>query len=149
MLVKTHIVIGLAVALYFLPHVNNKLVFFPVVLIATLLPNIGHAFPFLGKKSVFRPAQTIFKHRGIIHSFTLAIALSIIIALSYPVIALPFFLGYSFHLLADAYTSEGIKPYWPFKWKSQGPVKVGSITETSIFYIFIIFDVALLVKLFV
>jgi len=49
MLVKTHLVVGLAVALYFLPHFTNPYLFFPVVLFSSLIPDLNLTL-LLGKK---------------------------------------------------------------------------------------------------
>src|SRR3989344_4103511 len=105
MIWKTHLAIGLAAALYFSTHVSNPLLFIPVVLIASLFPDIDSGFSYLGRKPIFKPIQMTTSHRGIIHSYTMAIILSAALAFFYPILALPFFLGYSFHLFADSFTS--------------------------------------------
>lgn len=149
MLKRTHLAIGIAVTLYFVPFVNNKFVFVPVVLIASLLPDIDSGFSTIGKHKVFRPLQWVAKHRGIFHTYTLCIAATMAFALFYPVVALPFFMGYSSHLFADMFTPQGIKPFWPLKKKSTGHVTTGGKVESTLFYIFVAFDLALLVKLFI
>jgi membrane-bound metal-dependent hydrolase YbcI (DUF457 family) len=146
MLMKTHLVIGIAVALYFIPHVNNVLIFIPVVLIASLLPDIDSGFSSLGKHRFFRPVQWTTKHRGIFHSYTLAIFVSLIFAFFVPVLALPFFLGYGFHLLADSFTPNGIRPFWPLKFVSSGVVKSGGGVENAIFVGFVLFDFILAIS---
>lgn len=149
MLLRTHVAVGLAVAFYFLPHVVNKLYFIPVVLIASTLPDIDTGYSSIGRKKIFRPVQLMTKHRGIFHTYTLCIAVSILFAFFYPVIALPFFLGYSFHLILDTFTPQGITPFWPLKIRVSGNVKTGGTIDTAIFYISLIFAVALLIKFFI
>jgi membrane-bound metal-dependent hydrolase YbcI (DUF457 family) len=149
MLSRTHIAIGVFAVLFFLPHVNYKWVFIPVVLIASLLPDIDSSMSTVGKYKVFRPFQLFMKHRGIIHSFTFCILLSVVFAFFYPVIAFPFFLGYSLHLIADAWTVEGIRPFWPMKDTTHGRVKVGGVVEKAVFFVFIILDLVFLIRLFV
>ena len=143
MMKKTHLAVGFAVALYFLPHVNDKIFFIPLVLIASLLPDIDSAFSAVGSKSIFRPIQWIFSHRGVIHSYTFAIFISLVVAIFYPVVALPIFLGYSFHLLLDSFTPMGIKPFWPFKAVSKGVVKSGGKVDDVLYVVFLFIDVVL------
>ncbi len=148
MLRRTHLAVAFANAFYFLPYVNNKILFFPVVFIGTLLPDIDNTFSTIGSYKIFRPVQWIFSHRGMIHSYTVAIILSVLLAFVYPVIAFPFFLGYSFHLFLDAFTVKGIMPFWPLKKRAVGMVRTGGRVETAIFIVVLIVDVALLAKLF-
>lgn len=144
MIWKTHLAIGLAVALFFSTHVGNPLLFIPLVLVSSLFPDIDSRFSYIGRKTIAKPAQLVADHRGIIHSYTLCITLSIIIAFFYPMIALPFFLGYSFHLFADTFTSQGIRPFWPFKGVSKGFITTGGKIDRIIFYIFVIIDIILI-----
>ena len=144
MLWKTHLAIGIAVAIYFSSYVPQPLTFIPIVLIASLLPDIDSGFSYLGKKPIFRPIQWTTNHRGIIHSYTFAILISLAIALFYPLLALPFFVGYSFHLISDSFTSQGIKPFWPLKFVSKGPIKVGGKIDKAIFYVFVLIDMVLI-----
>jgi len=149
MLTRTHVAVGLAVAFYFMPYVTHKIVFFPIILIASLLPDIDSAASAIGKHAVFRPLQWIFSHRGVIHSYTVCIVVSVLFAFFIPVLAFPFFLGYSFHLFMDSFTVQGIMVFWPLKQKSTGPVRTGGSVESAIFVVMVIVDFALLVKLFV
>ncbi len=148
MLSRTHLAIGLAVSLYFLPHVVNKIVFIPIVLVASLLPDIDSGYSKLGKKKIFMPVQMLSNHRGIFHTYTLCIVASILLTFIYPVSALPFFLGYSFHLIADSFTPQGIRPFWPLRVRVAGGIKTGGSIDTTIFYISLIVAAALLVSLF-
>lgn len=148
MLKKTHLAVGLAVGLYFLPFVTDKVLFIPVILIASLLPDIDSGFSQLGRKKIFKPIQWTVSHRGIIHSYTLCIALSLVLAFFYPVLALPFFLGYSFHLLLDSFTVNGIKPFWPLKFKSSGKIRSGGRVESGIFITFVVLGILFFSRLF-
>jgi membrane-bound metal-dependent hydrolase YbcI (DUF457 family) len=149
MLAKTHLAIGFFAVVFFLPHVNHEWVFVPVVLIASLLPDIDSGFSTLGRKKMFRPVQMVTRHRGIFHSFTFCIVISIFFALYIPIMAFSFFLGYALHLLADSWTPEGIKPFWPLKEQIKGKVKVGGMVEESVFLVFAILDVIFLFLLLV
>ena len=144
MIWKTHLAIGLAVGIYFSSYVRSPLLFVPIVLIASLFPDIDSGFSYLGKKAIFKPIQWTTDHRGIVHSYTVCVILSFAIALFYPIAALPFFIGYSFHLFADSFTIRGIKPFWPIKFISKGPIKSGGKMEKPIFYTFVLIDILLI-----
>ena len=77
---KTHLLIGLMVVLFFLPVVENKIVFILVTLFASALPDVDTGFSTFGQSKLARPLQLFVAHRGIIHSFTTCIALSIVLA---------------------------------------------------------------------
>lgn len=145
---RTHLALGAAVGLFLLPQVNSKWIFFPVVLVASLLPDIDSGFSSAGRNIFSRVLQFFVKHRGFVHSLTLASAISLVFAFFVPVLALPFFLGYSFHLLADSFTVEGIRPFWPFKSVVKGRIRAGGRVEDGIFVVFLLLDVLLLVGLF-
>ena len=141
--------IALALALLFLPHVNYKLIFFPVVLICALLPDVDSPGSYFGHSKIFRPMQFMVRHRGIFHSFSFCILIALIFALFVPILALPFFLGYASHLFADSFTQEGIMPFWPWKRTSNGVLRTGGKIESWIFMGFIVFDIALFLRLFI
>ncbi|MEK6847793.1 MAG: metal-dependent hydrolase [Nanoarchaeota archaeon] len=148
MMWKTHLAIGLAAALFFSTRVTKPIIFIPVVLIASLFPDIDSGVSYLGKKIIFRPIQLGVEHRGVVHSYTISILLSILIAFFYPVLALPFFIGYSFHLFADSFTVQGIRPFWPLKGISKGLMTTGGTVEKTVFYTFIIIDLVFLGTVF-
>ena len=148
MLMRTHLAIAFFAALFLLNHVTYKFIFIAVTLIATILPDIDSAFSTIGKHKIARPIQMLTKHRGFVHSFTLCLGISFLLALYLPVLALPFFLGYAMHLLTDSFTVEGIRPFWPFKSVSKGMLRVGGSVEQAIFIGFCIVDLVLLVSLF-
>ncbi|MDP4039986.1 MAG: metal-dependent hydrolase [Candidatus Pacearchaeota archaeon] len=139
MLNKTHIAIGILTMIIFLKHVVHKWIFVVVFLIATVLPNIDK-FIFNSKGAfLFRPLKT-FIHRDLIHSFTFCLIITLFLAFYWPLLAFPFFLGYALHLLADAWTVEGIRPFWPLKAVSKGKIEVGGAMEETVFMIFAVLD---------
>lgn len=146
---KTHLCVSIALCLFLLPSVVYKLIFIPVLLVAGLLPDIDVSNSYLGKRKIFKIFQIFVKHRGIIHSLTLCFFLSFGLAFFIPVLALPFFLGYSVHLLLDSLTLEGIRPLWPFKKEIVGVIRVGGRIEESIFLVFLILDVILFISFFI
>jgi inner membrane protein len=144
MLIKTHLAIGVFGILLLLPFVEGKLIFILITLIATLLPDIDSAYSTLGHKKYFGFLQLFVKHRGILHSFTFLIFLTIIFLLFIPQIALGFFLGYSVHLFADSFTKEGITLFYPFKAKSSWKIATGGKVETVVLVIFLMVDILLI-----
>lgn len=149
MLMRTHLLMGLTALLFFLPSVTYKATFAIVVLIATLLPDIDHMNSFLGNRWYLRPLQWATKHRGVMHSFSFCLLVSITLCFILPKLALPFFLGYSVHLFADSFTQDGIRPFWPFKDEVAGSVHVGGTVERGLFYGLILADAILFIRFFV
>lgn len=145
MLIRTHLVIGLAAALFLLTSVENKFVFLPVVLLASALPDIDSWHSSVGNKWYFRPLQFFTTHRGAMHSLTICIIVSFAFAFYTPVLALPFFLGYGLHLLGDSFTVDGIRPFWPLNKEIEGRIRTGGIIDDGIFYSAILVNVILFV----
>lgn len=145
MLTKTHLAIGFFASLLLLDRVTYGFTFVFITLFSSILPDIDTAFSVIGKRSIFRPLQFFTKHRGVFHSFTLCIAIALFFAFYFPILALPFFLGYGLHLMADAFTVDGIRPFWPLKKSSAGLLRVGSAFEDVLFIGFCIVDGVLVV----
>lgn len=144
---RTHLAIGILFMIIFLKHVANIIVFIPVFLIATLLPNfdqIGSRRGRGGNVFVIKSSKIISKTKGFLHSFTFCLIITMAFVWYLPVFAFPFFLGYSLNLLADTWTVEGIRPFWPLKTVSKGRVQIGGKIEDTIFFIFVILDLAFL-----
>ena len=145
MLIRTHLSITLFFILLLISSIEHKLVFVMVALISTFIPDIDSRFSTLGKKKMLRILQFFIKHRGIIHSFTFLFIITLFFVLFFPIIALGFFLGYGLHLLADSFTIEGIKPFYPYNKKSSGRIRTGGKSETSLLVFFVIADLGLLI----
>ena len=142
---RVHVIVGLFMALYFLPVVNDKVVFFPVVLLASLIPDLDAVIaPKIGSK-IFQSEK--FKlYKDFMHSYTVCMFLSVIIAFIYPLLALPFFVGYSAHLFFDSLTLIGICPFWPSKSRVTGFIQSESKMERTIEAMFILFIVLLILR---
>jgi len=148
MLLKTHLAFGILMIILFVQHINDKLVFMVMILIATVLPDLDSRFSSFGRHLIFKPLQFFVKHRGVIHSFTAVIIMSIILSMFWPVGSLGFFIGYSIHLICDSFTKEGIQPFWPLKFRSSGFIVTGGKIEESIFVGLILLDLILIVFAF-
>jgi len=144
MLIRTHLAITALAIILFFSHVSSKIVFILTALIVTFIPDIDHPISTLGQFKGFRFLQFFTKHRSFLHSFTFCILASLVLALFFPVVSFAFFLAYSLHLLADSFTVEGIKPFWPYPKKSTWRIRTGGKSETSIFVFFVLLDVLLL-----
>jgi len=141
MLQRTHLAITIFFILAFISIVEHKLVFVLVALFATFLPDLDSRYSKLGHRKIARILQFFTKHRGMIHSFTFLLSVTILLILVLPVVALGFFLGYGLHLFADAFTPEGIKSFYPWKRKSTGGIKTGGRIEIIVFVVFLILDI--------
>ena len=100
-----------------------------MVLVGTVVPDLDTNRSSYGRHLIFRPMQFFMKHRGVLHSFTTAALLSLLIAVFFPVASFGFFLGYVGHLIIDSFTPDGIRPFWPLKYGSVGPVRTGGRLE--------------------
>jgi len=93
--------------------------------------------------------QLLTKHRGMIHSFSFAILISIILAVFLPILSLGFFLGYSVHLICDSFTRDGIQPFWPLKARSSGFITSGGRIEETLFFSLVLLDIFLFFAVFI
>jgi len=144
MMLRTHLAITVFVILLFLSTVSNKFVFVIMALFACVIPDVDSGFSTIGRFKETSITRFFVKHRGILHSFSFCIIISILLAFFIPLVSLGFFVGYSSHLFADSFTIEGIKPFWPFKKSSSWRIRTGSLLETNVFIVFILCDVLLL-----
>lgn len=143
MLLKTHLAAVVFMILLFINHISHKFIFAGMVLFATLLPDADSGFSLFGKSLILKPIQFFAKHRGVIHSFTVAILVSVLLAIFLPIASFGFFIGYSTHLIFDSFTKDGIQPFWPMKLKSRGIVLTGGKFEQSLFFFLVFIDIAL------
>lgn len=149
MLTKTHVAFAVFLIILFFEHVAHPWFFIIMVLVATILPDLDSNLSSFGRHLIFRPLQLLTKHRGMIHSFSFAILISIILAVFLPILSLGFFLGYSVHLICDSFTRDGIQPFWPLKAKSSGFITTGGRIEETLFFTLIILDIVLFFGVFV
>ncbi len=149
MLLKTHVAFAIFAIILFFEHVVHPWIFIITLLIATVLPDLDSGFSSYGRHLIFKPLQILTNHRGIIHSFSFAILISVILAVFWPILSLGFFLGYSIHLICDSFTRDGIQPFWPLKIRSSGFITSGGRIEETLFFTLIILDIFLFFGVFV
>ncbi|HVY01239.1 MAG TPA: metal-dependent hydrolase [Candidatus Nanoarchaeia archaeon] len=149
MLFRTHIALGVLLGIICFFSFDYNVLVFATTVFASLLPDIDSTKSFIGNRFFLRPLQWIIKHRGVFHSLTLCFVLSYFISAVYPFLAFAFFIGYTSHLLLDSITVEGIVPFWPLGYKTEGVITTGSFTEKMTFWGICIFAVIFLfLKLF-
>lgn len=144
-MIRTHLAFTVLVVLLFLPHVSSQFLFILIALVATVIPDIDSGYSTIGKMHGAWVFRFFSRHRGMFHSLTFALIMSVIFTFIWPVAALPFFIGYGFHIFVDSFTKDGVMPFWPYTKVSSGILKTGSLTETTLFIFLIILDAILLV----
>jgi len=125
MLYYTHLIVALFFALFLFPKFG--LVFFIVMMVSSLLPDIDTKYSKFGRRWFFRPLQFFIRHRGILHSFVFLIIVSLVLFLLSREIAYGFFLGYGLHLFLDKIG-----------------IKAGSPLETLVFVVFLVGNLGLI-----
>ena len=141
MMFRTHLVLGVFVALFFLKTftIENQFLFIFFVCLSAVLPDIDIPKSKIGKK--VKPLSWIlnflFGHRGIFHSLVLSFFFFMLLILLFKnYIGAAFFLGYSAHLFADGITIRGIKPLYPFStFRVRGPVRSGGMLDYLFFFL--------------
>jgi membrane-bound metal-dependent hydrolase YbcI (DUF457 family) len=132
MMFRTHILLGLVLALVFLPVVSVKGVFVLAVLLGSVLPDADLGNSSLGKFRIFRPLQILVKHRGLFHSVTSCALISLVFAFVLPLWSFGVFLGFAGHLVLDSFTPEGVRPFWPLRGVVKGPIRTESVGEKGV-----------------
>lgn len=133
MLWKTHLSLALIIAYIASVEVGFSLIILILAVIGGLLPDIDEKHSKIGKH--FKTISFIFDHRGFFHTVWMGGILSVIILETLGKIsAIVFFAAYLSHLLLDAITISGIRPFLPIQLKISGGVKTGGFFEKVIFY---------------
>ena len=140
---KTHLTFGILLGLVALPFVKgiHWIIFFPIVILGALLPDIDHPQSKFGKKlDIFsKLINSLGGHRGITHSLYPLIALP---GLIWYLFGLPcgiaLFIGYFSHLLIDSINPKGVNFLNPLAtWHMRGFIETGSIGEWIVFIILV------------
>jgi len=136
---KTHIIGGIGLFGLFLSVVG---IFYSLselflgvifVLVGSLFPDIDYHKSKLGKYFFYLNYGV--KHRGFLHSFfgLIFIVLLFLFLTQYTavplIVLIAFLLGFVSHMLLDALTKKGIRPFYPFKFRIRGPFRTGKIEE--------------------
>lgn len=150
MLLKTHLAINFFFALFFSSYMQHKTIFIALILVATAFPDIDNLNSYISRKAkIFsRIVHFFFRHREFFHSLVFVAISSFLLMFLSANVALPFFIGYSLHILADSFTIDGIRIFWPLKTRTKGRIRTNGLTEKIIFYAFILVDILYLAYIF-
>jgi membrane-bound metal-dependent hydrolase YbcI (DUF457 family) len=137
MFLRTHLAITSFFVLLFFQYLQNPLIFVVVSIFATMMPDIDNRFSKIGHYKLSRIFNFFVRHRGITHSFSFLLIVSLFIFLFFKEILFAFVLGYFLHLLLDSLTVQGIMPLYPLKRRLRGIIRTGGMIENLIFVIFL------------
>ena len=150
MMGKTHMAIGfLAGVLLFSVVDANPVVFVPLVVLGSLLPDVDHENSKINRLvPVTRWVPKFFKHRGFFHSvFPALILYTVSYATGTLVLGMPVVLGYLAHLFSDCFTRLGCNLLHPLSTlRVQGFLMTGGITEAVVLIVVWSANVVLVVK---
>jgi len=148
---KTHLAFSFLLALFLFKYFSlNFYLFLIIFTLAGILPDIDHSKSWIGRKVKLLSwlINFVFGHRKLIHSMFFAIFLAIIIKLFFNDYYIPFFLGYLSHLFLDALTKQGVRVFYPFKFKTSWIIRTNSMVEKLLLIIVIILIVYRLIYIF-
>ncbi len=148
MLFRTHLIITIFFALLFFQYISNLPLFLFISVLATALPDVDTRYSKIGHYKLSRIFNFFVKHRGIVHSFTLLLIISVFLFSFFRQILFPFILGYSLHLIADSFTPVGIMPFYPLKMRIKGKIRTGGVIENFVFIIFLSGSLFLFLRIF-
>lgn len=146
MMFKTHLAFGLLVGLLSLRFLQpeNILIFLFIASFFAIFPDIDKSNSKIGKKLKFLsyPIELIFRHRGLFHTIYLPIAIFLVfLGFNSAIYGFGALLGYISHLLLDALTTSGIKPFYPLiSRRIKGFIKVNAFLEFLIFLLIAVID---------
>lgn len=143
----THIAMGIYLFLLIdrLAVVEQRMVLFGVLLAGSLLPDLDLATSTLGKKA--KLIGEVFRHRGFIHSVWMLALIALMVHAVFGVVVytLAVALAFGFHILLDAFTPKGVKPFWVGP-RLRGFIKTGSVMDKFLFVFLIIVSTLMLFK---
>ncbi len=151
MLARTHLAIGLLTAAVLYPILQIKwYLFFPAVLLGSILPDIDHEGSKINQiLPLTKHFAKLFRHRGFFHSaypVIFFIVLEFLTNMSGIGFALA--IGYASHLLSDGLTPVGVNLLHPAaKLKIEGFIPTGGAFEVVVFIFAAILSIAQVIAL--
>jgi len=147
MLLRTHLAFAILIFLLIFGNIGNKILFFILLIIGTILPDIDSKKSKFGKKWYFRPLQWIFSHRGFFHTVLFGLIFFFLLYLFNIWVSFGFLTGFLIHLFLDLCTKSGVKVFWPF-WERKFSlfIKTGGVFENVFFLLLCFLDMILLSK---
>lgn len=153
MMFLTHILFGFIFSYISctLLQCNNQVLFITTGTAASILPDLDHLHSKIGRK--LQPFSVIlnylFHHRGFVHSIFPPLLLYLLLVSIDSLIAMAIFIGYASHLLLDALTVSGIRPFHPIlKFKLKGFVRANGISEKLVTVLFVFIMILVLLQKF-
>ena len=154
MMFRTHLAFAFLIGLIFLNFFSlefNKYLFLFIVLIASVIPDIDLSGSKIGRR--IKPLSNIFNflfgHRGFLHSLLFILILFLIfVFVKNEVFGLALFLGFFSHLALDSLSKEGIRFFYPLKFKINGFIKTNRIMENMLFFGFLVLSLFFVNALF-
>jgi inner membrane protein len=150
MMFLSHTLFGLLLGFLACNFLNcqNPAVFITLAAISSSFPDIDHLNSKISRK--LKPfaiiATTFFTHRSFLHSvFPPLIIYALLVRVDH-VIATAILVGYLSHLILDATTTRGIKPFYPLNFKIKGIIKTNSLAEKLIILAVIILTALVFLK---
>lgn len=131
---STHLLFGLILSWIAVDvvGVNDAFVTVALILLASLLPDIDERTSTLGRK--VKLVGLLSKHRSFFHSIFFLVICMVLLSIFLQLETVYWFaLAYLLHLLLDALTPMGVRPFWPSELRIKGFVRVGSVLEKLIF----------------
>jgi len=123
---------------------NNSFLFVLIATAASAIPDIDHLNSKISRKlppfAVI--SNTLFGHRGFIHSVFPPLLLYFVLVKIDSLIAAAVLVGYLSHIFLDATTTRGIRPFYPLRFKIKGFIKTNSFTEKIISFLLIMVIIA-------
>ncbi|MFH1520718.1 MAG: metal-dependent hydrolase [Candidatus Micrarchaeota archaeon] len=151
---RTHLAFGILCGLFALPFVKgiHWIVFFALVMLGSLFPDIDHPQSKIGRKVGFvsKLANTLGGHRGMTHSAFFLVGLPLLVGYLFGyVYGLAFFIGYLSHLLIDSVNPKGINYLNPITTlRMHGFIETGSAGEMVVLVLLIMVIGLKLLKVF-
>ncbi|MBI4449157.1 metal-dependent hydrolase [Candidatus Woesearchaeota archaeon] len=139
MLGRTHLAIGLLTALALDSFISpiNRIAYYLLVLIGSILPDIDHEGSTINNiVPLTHYAAKLVTHRGIFHTIFAPMAIAFVIStLTQAEYGWFVLIGYLSHLASDSCTKLGVNWLHPFSdQKLVGPITTGTWMETLLFW---------------
>ncbi|MEM3127152.1 MAG: metal-dependent hydrolase [Candidatus Woesearchaeota archaeon] len=147
---RTHLMFAFLFSLLIIYLFPNLLIYVPLILLGSLLPDLDHPNSKLGRK--FWPLSKIFNlifgHRGFFHSLLFVIFIFISVSYFSIIFALAISIGILTHLLSDALTVSGVALFYPISnFKISGFIRTGSWLEYVVYLLLYIASTFVIYKL--
>lgn len=147
MLTRTHVAFSLFLGILLFKFSENPAIFFISLIVATFIPDLDSFNSKFGKRFFSRVLTAFTKHRGIMHSLLFLFMVYTFLYFYFPIVSFGFLIGYGGHLVGDLITKQGLRIFYPFKFRIHGFLKTGGRLESFVSLILVILDFVLIIKI--